>query len=97
MNEIYDACKLANIDQEINEFKNKYETIVGNRGENISGGQRNFIPYLVRAAAANGIQALFMEVHDNVNDARSDASTQWPLDELESVLISLKRIRDTVL
>ena len=62
-----------------------------------TGGMRSMIPTLARSAVAAGCNGIFMEVHDNVNDARSDASTQWPLDELESVLISLKRIRDTVL
>ena len=35
-----------------------------------------------------------MEVHDNVNDAKSDASTQWPIDKLESLLVSLINIRE---
>ena len=62
-----------------------------------TGGMRSMIPTLARSAVAAGCNGIFMEVHDNVNDARSDASTQWPLDELESVLISLRRIRDAVL
>ena len=36
---------------------------------NLSGGQREFIPYLVRAACASGINALFIEVHDNPKKA----------------------------
>ena len=43
---------------------------------NVSGGQREFIPYLVRAAVGCGINALFMEVHDNPDEALSDANTQ---------------------
>jgi len=41
----------------------------------ISGGQREFIPYLVRAAVACGVNALFMEVHDDPQNALSDANT----------------------
>ena len=37
-----------------------------------------------------------MEVHDDVNNAKSDASTQWPLEKLESLLISVKNIRDSI-
>ena len=42
---------------------------------NISGGQREFIPYLIRAACACGVNAIFMEVHDNPSKALSDANT----------------------
>ena len=42
---------------------------------NISGGQREFIPHLVRSASACGINALFMEVHDNPSKALSDPNT----------------------
>ena len=53
---------------------------------NISGGQREFIPYLVRAAAACGINALFMEVHDDPPNALSDANTVLDIQYLEVVL-----------
>lgn len=52
----------------------------------ISGGQREFIPYLVRAAAACGIDALFMEVHDDPDNALSDKNTVLDLQYLENVL-----------
>lgn len=52
----------------------------------ISGGQREFIPALVRAAGASGIQALFMEVHDDPDNALSDPATQLHLNDLECVL-----------
>jgi 2-dehydro-3-deoxyphosphooctonate aldolase (KDO 8-P synthase) len=52
----------------------------------ISGGQREFIPSLVRAAAASGIHALFMEVHDDPDNALSDPATQLHLKHLEKVL-----------
>ena len=52
----------------------------------ISGGEREFIPSLVRAAAASGIQALFMEVHDNPDQALSDPATQLDLKHVEKIL-----------
>lgn len=59
----------------------------------VTGGAREFIPLLTRAAAAAGIDALFMEVHDNPAAAKSDAATVWPLDQLEPLLHQLTRIR----
>ncbi len=53
---------------------------------NISGGQREFIPHLVRAAAGCGINALFMEVHNDPPNAKSDANTVLDLKYLEFVL-----------
>jgi 2-dehydro-3-deoxyphosphooctonate aldolase (KDO 8-P synthase) len=53
---------------------------------NISGGQREFIPYLVRGAIAVGVQVIFMEVHDNPSEALSDANTVLDLKHLETVL-----------
>lgn len=62
-----------------------------------SGGEREHIPILARAAVAAGCDALFMEVHDNVSAAVSDAATQWPLDAVESLMALLLRIREAVL
>ena len=56
----------------------------------ISGGQREFIPHLVRAAAACGINALFMEVHDDPPNALSDANTVLDIKYLERVLAHAK-------
>ncbi len=53
---------------------------------NISGGQREYIPHLVRAAAACGINALFMEVHNDPKNAKSDANTVLDIKYLENVL-----------
>ena len=50
---------------------------------NISGGEREFIPHLVRASIAIGIDALFMEVHDNPSKAKSDPNTVLDLKYLE--------------
>ncbi|NQV57731.1 MAG: 3-deoxy-8-phosphooctulonate synthase [Rhodospirillales bacterium] len=60
----------------------------------VSGGQREFIPNLVRAAAGCGINALFMEVHDNPNEALSDPNTQLDIRYLENILAQAKAIHD---
>lgn len=57
-----------------------------------SGGQREFIPALARAAVAVGIAGLFMEVHPQPERALSDSATQWPLTKLENLLQQLKAI-----
>jgi 2-dehydro-3-deoxyphosphooctonate aldolase (KDO 8-P synthase) len=62
----------------------------------VTGGRREFIPLLARAAVAAGIDALFMEVHDDPPHAKSDAATVWPLAELEGLLTTLVRIRGAV-
>ena len=57
---------------------------------NISGGQREFIPFLVRAAAACGINALFMEVHNDPSKALSDANTVLDIKYLKNILLQAK-------
>jgi len=57
----------------------------GAKGET-SGGDRKFVPYLTRAAAGVGIDALFMEVHDNPEEALSDGPNMLYVDELEGLL-----------
>lgn len=61
---------------------------------NISGGQRQFIPYLVRAAAACGVNALFIETHNDPVNAKSDANTVLDLKYLENILCQAKHIHD---
>lgn len=61
---------------------------------NISGGQREFIPHLVRAAVACGINALFMEVHNDPDNALSDANTVLNLKYLENILGQAKRVHE---
>ena len=56
----------------------------------ISGGQREYIPHLVRSAAACGINALFIEVHDDPPNALSDANTVLDIQYLERVLSHAK-------
>ncbi len=59
---------------------------------NISGGQREFIPSLVRAAVSCGINALFMEVHDNPQKALSDSNTVLDLKYLKFILSQAKEL-----
>jgi len=61
---------------------------------NISGGQREFIPHLVRSAVACGISALFMEVHDDPDNAMSDANTVLDIQYLENILSQAKVIHE---
>ena len=63
----------------------------------ITGGAREFIPTLAKAAVAAGCNGVFMEVHDNPKNAKSDASTQWPIKKLDDLLNSIKRIKDAIL
>ncbi|NEO35087.1 MAG: 3-deoxy-8-phosphooctulonate synthase [Moorea sp. SIOASIH] len=64
----------------------------GGKGDK-SGGQRHFVPYLARAAAAVGIDALFMEIHENPDIAPSDGPNMVPLAELENVLKGILNVR----
>ncbi|MEN3373803.1 3-deoxy-8-phosphooctulonate synthase [Dechloromonas sp. ZS-1] len=54
-----------------------------------SGGQREFVPVLARAAVAVGISGLFMETHPCPEKAFSDGPNSWPLDRMESLLATL--------
>ncbi|MFP4371218.1 MAG: 3-deoxy-8-phosphooctulonate synthase [Halanaerobium sp.] len=51
-----------------------------------SDGEKEYVPYLMRAALAVGIDSLFMEVHDNPQVAKSDGANMIPLDQLEGIL-----------
>ncbi len=62
----------------------------------VTGGARRFIPLLTRAAVAAGIDGLFLEVHDDPPNARSDAATVWPLEQLEPLLRACVSIRDAL-
>jgi 2-dehydro-3-deoxyphosphooctonate aldolase (KDO 8-P synthase) len=61
-----------------------------------SGGQREFIPHLSRAAVAVGINALFLETHPDPANALSDAATMLPLEQLSQLLATLKRIESAL-
>ncbi len=55
----------------------------------VSGGQREFVPVLARAAVAVGVAGLFMETHPCPEKAFSDGPNSWPLDRMESLLKTL--------
>ena len=57
-----------------------------------SGGQREFVPVLARAAVAAGVAGLFMETHPNPEKALSDGPNAWPLDQMASLLETLIEI-----
>jgi 2-dehydro-3-deoxyphosphooctonate aldolase (KDO 8-P synthase) len=57
-----------------------------------SGGQREFVPLLARAAVAAGIAGLFMETHPDPAQALSDGPNAWPLARMESLLVTLKEL-----
>jgi len=61
-----------------------------------SGGQREHVPVLARAAVAAGISGLFMETHPDPSQALSDGPNAWPLDHMESLLTTLVTIDRTV-
>ena len=61
-----------------------------------SGGQREFVPVLARAAVATGISGLFMETHPDPSVAMSDGPNAWPLDRMESLLTTLVELDRTV-
>ena len=57
-----------------------------------SGGQREFVPVLARAAVATGLAGLFMETHPDPSKALSDGPNAWPLTMMKDLLITLKAI-----
>jgi 2-dehydro-3-deoxyphosphooctonate aldolase (KDO 8-P synthase) len=61
-----------------------------------TGGQREFVPVLARAAMATGISGIFMETHPDPAKAWSDGPNAWPLDKMKSLLATLKEIDDLV-
>jgi len=63
----------------------------GKKGDS-SGGQREFVPVLARAAVAAGIAGLFMESHITPDNAMSDGPNAWPLNLMEDLLSNLKQI-----
>lgn len=61
-----------------------------------SGGQREFVPVLARAAVASGISGLFMETHPNPAQAFSDGANAWPLELMEELLETLMALDHVV-
>ena len=67
----------------------------GGKGE-ASGGQREFVPALARAAVATGISGLFMETHPDPDNALSDGPNAWPLAKMKELLETLMALDSTV-
>ena len=65
-------------------------------GGTSSGGVRESIPAMARAATAVGVDALFLEVHPNPEKALSDAATQWPLARARELFEQIKVVQDAV-
>jgi 2-dehydro-3-deoxyphosphooctonate aldolase (KDO 8-P synthase) len=61
-----------------------------------SGGQREHVPVLARAAVAAGVSGLFMETHPDPANAKSDGPNAWPLDRMERLLTTLVDLDRTV-
>ena len=68
----------------------------GPKGQAVSGGQPEFIPVLARAAVAAGIDGIFLEVHDNPAEAKSDGANALHLNRLRSVLETLLAVHSAV-
>jgi 2-dehydro-3-deoxyphosphooctonate aldolase (KDO 8-P synthase) len=67
----------------------------GGRGDK-SGGERDMVPYLARAAVAAGVDGIFLEVHRNPEAALCDGANSLYLESLDELLSTLKRIDDLV-
>ena len=67
----------------------------GGQGQ-ASGGQREFVPVLARAAVAAGVAGVFMETHPDPGKALSDGPNAWPLDRMPSLLETLRDLDRTV-
>ena len=67
----------------------------GGMGEK-SGGQREFVPHLSRAAIAVGVGAIFMETHEDPDNAPSDGPNMVPLNEMKSLLKKLTEIDNLI-
>jgi 2-dehydro-3-deoxyphosphooctonate aldolase (KDO 8-P synthase) len=65
-------------------------------GAGVSGGQREFVPVLARAAVAAGVAGVFMETHPRPEAALSDGPNAWPLARMGSLLATLQQLDRTV-
>ena len=75
---------------ELDEAGNVIETYLSGSGK--SGGQRQFVPVLARAAAAVGVAGFFMETHPTPSTAKSDGPNLVPLSEMKTLLSTLVEI-----
>ena len=62
---------------------------------NRTGGEREYVPAMARAAVAAGCDGLFLEVHDQPDKALSDSATQWPFEQFEGLMTQLLAFRRT--
>jgi 2-dehydro-3-deoxyphosphooctonate aldolase (KDO 8-P synthase) len=65
-------------------------------GGNKTTGQRQFVPVLARAAIAAGVAGIFMETHPDPDNAPSDGPNMWPIQQVKSLLATLKELDMTV-
>ena len=63
---------------------------------NASGGEREFVPVLARAAVAAGVSGVFMETHPDPAKALSDGPNAWPLPRMRALLETLRELDATV-
>jgi len=75
-------------------FDGTHSVQIPSGANGVSGGQPEFIPLLTRAAVAAGIDGIFLEVHDNPAEAKSDGANALPLKQLLPVLESLLEIQE---
>jgi len=68
----------------------------GGQGDR-TGGLRQYVPAVARAAVAAGCDGLFLEVHDQPDQALSDSATQWPFEHFENLMAELLAFRKTYL
>jgi 2-dehydro-3-deoxyphosphooctonate aldolase (KDO 8-P synthase) len=68
----------------------------GAAGGKVTGGRREFIEPLARAAVAVGVDGLFIETHPNPAEAKSDAANAYPLNQVATFIETLERLRNVV-
>ncbi|MFM1899193.1 MAG: 2-dehydro-3-deoxyphosphooctonate aldolase [Bacteroidota bacterium] len=68
-----------------------------NQSSGVTGGKPELIETIAKAAIAVGADGLFMETHPNPSQAKSDGANMLPLDQVESLLLKLKRVREAIL
>ncbi len=98
-NLIVDMRSIPIIQEETNYpviFDGTHSAQIPGNSAGTTGGLRKYIPTTVKAAIAAGCDGLFLEVHDDVDNAKSDAATQYPLEQLESLLVDVKRLREVI-
>ena len=76
-------------------FDATHSVQVPGAGAGVSGGQREFVPVLARAAVAAGVAGVFMETHPRPEAALSDGPNAWPLQRMASLLATLQEIDRT--